>query len=217
MKERPSIEAVLENAKAVIDVMRDNEILKSIPIFGKVVTALKGAVDIRNRLFVAKIMKFLEALEDVAPELKEKIRSRVSEDAEKARKVGETVLLLMDRIAHLDKADIIATLFIAYAYCYLTSAEFQRITQAVDQAFISDLARFLRTHNLPKKGPSKEFFMQSLYPSGLTEIVGGGTWGGLSEFSYGVSRLGNKLINAYNYGRKLRQKPAPRDAGSSGA
>ncbi len=209
MKESPIIEAALENAEALIDAVTDNEILKSIPVVGTALKVIKGAGDIRDRLFAAKIMTFLNALENVAPDLKEKIRQRVSENADESRKVGETVLLLIDRLADLDKADIIAKVFIAYAYGHLKPAEFQRVTQAVDQAFVSDL--FLRTHNLPKKGPSQEIFMQSLYPSGLTKIVGGKTSDTVGEFYFEVSTLGNKLIDAYNHGKKLSQQSASRD------
>lgn len=211
MKEDPLIEAALENVEAFIDVFTDNEILKSIPVVGTAIKVIKGAGDIRDRLFAAKIMTFLKALEKVTPDIKEKIRQRVAESPDESRKVGETVLLLLDRLVDLDKADIIAKVFIAYAYGHLKPSEFQRVTQAVDQAFVSDLTIFLETHNLPKKGPSQETFMQSLYPFGLTKMVGGKTFETAGELYFEISILGNKLINAYNHGRKLSQQPAARD------
>ena len=110
-----------------------------------------------------------------------------------------------------DKADIIAKIFIAYAYGHLKSNEFQRVTQAVDQAFVSDLSIFLETHNLPKQGHSQATFLQSLYPSGLTKIVGGKTFDTAGELYFEISALGNKLINAYNHGKKLSQQSAAVD------
>jgi len=211
MREKPFIEIVLENAEGLIDVVTDNEILKSIPVVGTALKAIKGAGDIRDRLFAAKIMTFLNSLEKVAPDLKENIRKRVAENPVEARKVGETVLLLIDRLADLDKTDIIAKLFIAYAYGNLKPVDFQRVTQAVDQAFVSDLSLFLRTHNLPRKGPSQDIFMRSLYPSGLTKIVGGKTVDTIGEFYFEVSTLGNKLITSYNQGKNLSQQAAARD------
>ena len=205
MKEEPLIEAALENVEVLIDAFTENEILKSIPVVGTAIKVIKGAGDIRDRLFAAKLMTFLKALENVDPDIREKMRQRVAESPNESKKVGETVLLLLDRLSDLDKADIIAKIFIAYAYGHLKSNEFQRVSQAVDQAFVYDLSIFLESHNLPKKGPSQETFMQSLYPSGLTKIVGGKTFDTAGELYYEISPLGNKLINAYNHGKKLSQ------------
>ena len=108
MKYSPIIEASLENSEAIIDVLTDNEILKSIPVVGTAIKVLKGAGEIRDRLFAAKLLTFLKTLENVAPDLKEKIRQKVAENPDESRKVGETVLLLIDRLADLDKTDIIA-------------------------------------------------------------------------------------------------------------
>ncbi|WP_024545822.1 hypothetical protein [Picosynechococcus sp. NKBG15041c] len=206
MKDRPIIEATLENVEALIDILLDNDILKGIPVVGTAIKCLKGAEDIRDRLFAAKLSSFLKSLENVGPELKEKIRQRVAEDPDQSRKVGETILLVIDRLADLEKSDIIAKIFIAYAFGYLKPNDFQRIVQAVDQAFIADLKLFLASHNLLKKGLSQEVFLQALYPSGLTEIVGGKTFDTAGEIYFKVSKLGNQLINAFNHGNKLSQQ-----------
>ncbi len=212
MKDSPILEAALENAEALIDVLIDNEILKGIPVVGTAIKAIKGAGDIRDRLFAAKLSTFLKSLERVGPDLKEKIRQRVAENPDQSRKVGETVLLLIDRLADLDKADIIAKVFIAYAFGHLKSNDFHRIVQAVDQAFVSDLNILHRSHNLSKKGPSQENFLQALYPSGLTKIVGGKTFDTAGEIYFEVSKLGNQLFNAFNHGKKLSQQRLPADA-----
>jgi len=211
MKGSPIIEAVLENAEVIVDSLIDNEILKGIPVVSTVVKSIKGAADIRDRIFAAKISTFLKSLESVGPELKEKIRQRVAENPEQSRKVGETVLLVIDRLSDLEKADIIAKVFIAYAFGYLKSDDFQRVVQAIDQAFVSDLKLLLGSRNLPRKEPSQEPFLQALYPSGLTRIVGGKTFDTAGELYFEVSKLGNKLINAFNHGIKLSQQGASSD------
>ena len=58
MKKETLIEAALENVEALIDVFTDNEILKSIPVVGTALKVIKGAGDIRDRLFAAKLMTF---------------------------------------------------------------------------------------------------------------------------------------------------------------
>jgi len=121
--------------------------------------------------------------------------------------VGETVVLLLDRLGDIDKTHVIAKVFIAYAFGYVKAADFQRIVHAVDQAILHDLLQLLATsHNIGKKAPSTARFLQALYPSGLTRMVGGKTINTIGELYFEVSPLGNKLISAYNHGNKLSQK-----------
>lgn len=217
MQEKPIVEAALEGAEAVVDTLIGSEILKSIPVVGTAVKLIKGAGQIRDRIFASKILRFLQTLDTVSPQLKEEIRKRVAESPEDGRKVGETVVLLLDRLSEMSKAELLAVLFVAYSYGHVTSSEFQRLSHAVDAAFMDDLNSFLSSrHNIGKKGPSTEAYLKALYPSGLTELMGGKEIKTIGEIYYQPSLLGKKLVNAYNQGRRLCQQergelqPGPR-------
>ena len=88
MKEHILLEAALENVEALIDTSVDNEILKNIPFVGTVFKIIKGTSDIRDRLFAAKILRFIQTLSQVNDRTKEKMRQRVSSEPEEAQKVG---------------------------------------------------------------------------------------------------------------------------------
>ena len=124
MKENYIIEAALETSEAIIDTVLDNEILKSIPVVNTLIKIVKGTLDIRDRLFIAKISSLLKSIENVPPEFKEKIRRKISDDPKGAQKVGETVVFVIERLTSLDKADIIGKVVLAYLDGHLKPEEF---------------------------------------------------------------------------------------------
>jgi len=201
MKENHLFEAVLDNTEVIVDQFIDNEIVKEIPIFGTALKIIKGTLDIRDRMFGAKIAKFLTTLESVSEETKEKIKEKVRKDPEEIKKVGEVILLTIDKLTDLEKSSFIAILFMAYIDGYITNLEFRRLVEAIDLAFIDDLNQFLEIKNPPKK--SKESYLRYLYRSGLTEIVAGKTYEDSGEIFYELTKLGNKLLHAYRHGVKL--------------
>ncbi len=206
MNEHPVIEATLEISESVLDTLIDNEILQSIPVVGSSLKLIKGAGQIRDRLFAAKLLRFIKTLNQVPQNLKDEIRDRVSKSPKESQKVGETVVLLLDRLADLDKAELTAILFVAYTYGHLKSLDFQRLCQSIDQAFMGDVRELLaRSHNIGRREPSNEAFLQALYPSGLTMILGGKEVKSIGEIYFAPSSLGKKLINAYVQGMKLCQ------------
>jgi hypothetical protein len=109
--------------------------------------------------------------------------------------------MVLDKIADLRKADLIATVFLAYIYNYITNEELRRIIEAIDQAFIDDLMKLLDLHNPPKR--SREGFLNYLSRTGLAESFSATTYDEIGEIYYKVSPLGNKLINAYRHVKKL--------------
>ena len=58
----------------------------------------------------------------------------------------------------------------------------------------------LNRHDISEK--SKDVFMASLVPSGLTAVIGGDTLGDYGQIYYQITTLGNKFRNAYFNGRK---------------
>lgn len=196
MAEHHLLEAALENFEALIDTSIDNEIVKAIPVVGTLFKVLKAVPDIRNRIFAAKLTRFIQVFENVPPGAMKKIRQKVAASPDEATKVGETLLLVLERITALEKAEIIAYVFIAYTLGHITPAYFRRLSDAIDQAFIDDLKEFLGTR---KTGHNT---MKHLVRAGLT-------FGDLNviprsreDRHYAVSDLGQQLINAYSKGTK---------------
>jgi hypothetical protein len=201
MADNPILEAALENIEAVVDTLTTNELVREIPVVGTVVKLLRGARDIRDRLFAAKLLRFIQNLESVSDETKERIRRKITDNPDEARKVGEIVIVIVERVTALEKADLIAILFLAYIDGQIDVTEFRRLCAVIDQAFLDDLLELLNRREAPSK--SKDAFMQHLSATGLVRPVPGQTIGELGELFYEATRLARKLRHAYEHGRRL--------------
>jgi hypothetical protein len=200
--------AALDDSVKVIKALADNEILKSITIVGDAIKVIELAADIRDRIFAAKMRKILSSIEKVSKKSKDKIRNKVLNNPEEGRKVGETLLLLIDRMSEMDKAEIIARVFIAYVDEYINFYEFKRLVDAIDHAFLDDLKNLLDMKDLIDLKKSEEPFMQYLARAGLTRPIGGETWEESGEIHYEITDIGEMLIGAYyNSNREMDTQP----------
>ncbi len=200
MGEHYLIEAVFENVEAVIDAATKDEVIKNIPVVGTVTNLLKAAGSLRDKVFAAKLTRFLQPLGETTPEAREKIRQKAAANPDEAREVGEAVLLVVEKITALDKAQILAYVFIAYTQGHIGLTDFLRLCDAIDQAFIYDLNELLGTR---KGGHSKTAdCMKHLTRTGLTFANSSLIPCGPEDYHYAVSRLGKQLIDAYSEGMK---------------
>jgi len=200
MAEHHLLEAALENGEALIDAAIDNEFLKAIPVVGTAAKLVKAAGDIRDRFFAAGLARFLQALNETTPEAREKIRQKAAASPDEAREIGETVLLVVEKITALDKAQILAYVFIAYTQGHIGPTDFLRLCDAIDQTFVYDLKELL---GIRKSGhPNTADYMKHLTRTGLTFANSSLIARGPEDWHYGVSRLGIQLIDAYSEGMK---------------
>ncbi len=200
MAEHYLLETALENLEAVIDSVTDNDIVRNIPVIGTAFKMLKGASDIRDRMFAAKLTKFLLTTENVTPQAKEAMRQKIASSPDEAKTIGRTLMLVLDRITALEKAEIIAYLFVAYTLGHIESVDFRRLLDAIDEAFVDDLGDLLgRTES---KHSSPSVYMKHLSRTGLTFADSTRIAKSREDWHYAVSRLGRKLIDAYWEGMK---------------
>lgn len=201
--DRPLLEAVLENSEVVADTFVSEEVLKDIPFVGTAVKLCKAANTIRDRVFAAKLQKFIMGLE-CDPEIAAKWRAKVDESPEKAAKVGETLLLVLDRLIDLHKAELLAIIFVAYVDNVIDLEDLRRIAQAIDVAYFDDLIYLLGIERNPKKSADPRLL--SLTSSGLTSLVVEQTIGDLGSIYYEISELGTKFRKTYTY-KQQKHKP----------
>ena len=77
---------------------------------------------------------------------------RLNSIPKQQRRVGNTLILILERLDDLDKPAILAKCFIAYLNDIVTFEEFRRLAIAIDRAYISDLRDFLRYFRLEAIG-----------------------------------------------------------------
>lgn len=194
-RERNFLEAFLEGGEAIIDLATENEAVKAVPVIGTAVKLLKGMDDMRSRALAAKLTKFLTEPALQSETIRAKLRAGISTSDEEARKVGESLLLVLDRMTDMDKPSLLAKVFVAYLDEVISESELRRIAQALNAAFIDDLLALQDWDESlhPKYGNE---WKQLLAGSGLTQVVTGQTYGDMTEVYYQLGDLGRVLHRA---------------------
>jgi hypothetical protein len=194
-KEHHFLEAALQNAEVAVDLVTTNEIVKAIPVLGTGVKLLKGVGDMRARAFAAKLAAFVSSLEQQSVKAKTKIKKRLSASPDEARKVGENLFLVLERMTDLEKPELLAKVFLAFLDGVISSDELRRLACAIDAAFVEDLER------LASASESELFAAQNFFEEWCDNLLPSGLMGTRTEVSTGsrvvyVSRLGEVFRRA---------------------
>lgn len=167
MKEetKKGLEIFADLAEAGLDQAFADGFLRDVPVLG---TAYKIAMlgkSISDRIFVTKLARFLRAIQDIPKEEIEAFCRRVDEGFVTIQKLGEAVVLAINRIDDMDKLPILGLVFRAYVGGAITYEQFRGIYAAIDSAVTSDLIAFC-TSGATTDDPS----FSRLSNSGLTAI-----------------------------------------------
>jgi len=174
-----------------IDSLLKNGVLKDIPIINSIVGIYKLGVSIKDIIFMKKLIRFLSEINDTSIQERQKVIAKMEKDDKYGRKVGETILTLLDRLDDLNKANIVGILFKALMKGRFDTFVFQRLCHSIDKVFIDDiqeLRAYIRGQYIDNDIKS------SLYISGLLNrtMFGNITVDGNNE--YEVNDLGIILI-----------------------
>src|SRR5665647_98468 len=90
-----------------IDSLLKNGVLKDIPIINSIVGIYKLGVSIKDIIFMKKLIRFLSEINDTSIQERQKVIAKMEKDDKYGRKVGETILTLLDRLDDLNKANIV--------------------------------------------------------------------------------------------------------------
>ena len=138
-----SLELSGDIVELTIDQFIENDLLKDIPffsIFYKSITTVKG---IRDALFAMKVYKFIKEFEIIKQNERSKFLDKITTNRKERIKVGQTLMMILDKIDEVDKTQIIASLFAAYIKSNITKSEFTQLCSTVEKSFLDDLYLFL--------------------------------------------------------------------------
>ncbi|MEY2633243.1 MAG: hypothetical protein RIR00_1897 [Pseudomonadota bacterium] len=200
-KDRPILEATLECGEVIFDALVRDEILTEIPIIGTAIKFCKAIDSIKERAFATKLLRFSSEIDKLSNQTRQKIKEKIASSPTEATRIGETLLLTLDRITDLEKAQLLSYFFLAHIDSIITKSELRRFAQIIDASFYDDLKKFLETKDISEK--SEETWMQFLSQTGLTCAAAGKTWADSGRIYYEVTLLGNNFRCAYNHGRKM--------------
>jgi hypothetical protein len=151
-----------------LDAILQNGILRDIPVISTITGIAKTVISVRDKLLIRKIASFLFELQNVTDKERGKFINDMNSEPNYQRKVGENLLMLLERLDDLDKPILIAKIFRAYLRSDIDYRQFLRFSSVVDQMLIYDLQDLLNAI-LQKNRYDK--YAEYLYPYGLSQIV----------------------------------------------
>lgn len=186
----------LENLEVVVkDLLGGDGLARDLPYVSTALKLLSITRSVSDAILARKLKRFFDTLHRVPDEERVAMHRRLLENAESAARVGEVMLLTIDRLNGLDKAKWAALAFIGHLDGVLTLDELRRVLGAIEQTIPSDL-EFLVAHAGSK--PSIEArILAAFVPIGLAVATAGGTWGANGNLHYGASEIGKKLADVH--------------------
>jgi hypothetical protein len=122
-----------------VDLATDIELLESLPFFGSAVKAARLALSVRDRLFLRKVQLFLLALPKIGDAEKARLHEQLDNDKDFRDRVGETLVLILERLDSMKKPEMLAKVFAYFIKGKIDDQEFRRLASAIDLAFVDDL------------------------------------------------------------------------------
>jgi hypothetical protein len=178
-----------------LDSLLEDGIIKEIPILRTIVAICKIHMNIRDRLFLKKVVGFLAQIADTNETQREEF---VNENCKDKKNFEETVLLILEHADRFEKTALIGKIFKACILKKILYADAITLSEMVNKVFWNDLKTLIELDRC------QEEENQRLYFSGLLEMkikVGRRMAGGDAHIEYqkNIYAVALKEIYQENY------------------
>lgn len=130
--------------EVVLDTTLNDGLLKDIPVISTIVGAGKLVANIKDYLFVNKLISFLYPIKDTNAEDRIKAIEQWEKDSKYKVRVGETLLGMIDRCDSRIKAGWLSLLFYEFVLKRQMSDLFMRAEKILSAISVMDMQYFLR-------------------------------------------------------------------------
>lgn len=128
-----------EASELAIDSALQDGFVKDLPLIGSLVSFYKLGKGIKEVFEVRKLSTFLLNLQSVTEEEKMNFDKRISEDLNGSNEFYARLLLIIQSLDEVRKAEILSNFFRLYMYNIITKSDFFRFTNIVSKAYLEDL------------------------------------------------------------------------------
>lgn len=133
----------IELAEVSLDQLLNDGLLKDIPILSTLVGVGKTAQNVRNHLFLKKMIYFISQVSTIPQKEREEVINEIDQSQKFRIKVGEKLLYIIDRSEDYKSAEVIAKLFSAFLKRKITYPQFLKTSAIVNGVFFDDLKSFV--------------------------------------------------------------------------
>jgi hypothetical protein len=155
-------------SELVLDSFLEEGLLRDIPIFGFLYKSYKGVIGIRDRLFIKKILDFLVQLRNIPQEKRVKFIEELDTSSQETVRVGQTLIMILDKLDDLNKSEVIGNLFKATVLEQLTYEDFTRLAAIVQRVYMADL-KMLNNSSYYKDETQEHFASVGLLKANIKE------------------------------------------------
>ncbi|MEX1212453.1 MAG: hypothetical protein WEA36_06395 [Balneolaceae bacterium] len=149
----------------------DSESIESLaeaaPFVRSLVSLYKAGISIREKFFLKKLENLLINLPDSSEEEREKMQRRLESNQAERKRIGEFLIVLLERFNDVGKSEILASILSAYLFGNINLDTFMRMANAVDNCMVTDLCRLKDFEESRKHHPMAT---STMYSSGLLEL-----------------------------------------------
>lgn len=160
-----------EAAKEALEQLLSDEILSSIPGFNRILRFVKMGLAGRDYIFLKKISRFVTHISEISTENIQKLIEQLG-DEKFRQKVGENLLLLIDRMDDMEKPELAANVFIAYLKNEIDFLDFQKLMTAIDQVKMYSIATLVHFYAPLKTRAHYQFDFDDLHDLTNCGLVG---------------------------------------------
>lgn len=129
----------MDFTEIALDSMLENDIIRDIPIIGAISNIVKTSKNIRDKIFAKKILLLLQSLSECSLDQRKKFSLKIDQNPDEKQKVGEAVIVLLDKIDDMDKPKIIGNIFKAYINEFIDYPEFFKLSSIINKIILQDL------------------------------------------------------------------------------
>jgi hypothetical protein len=126
-------------AEVAIDVFVKDGVLKDVPILGSLIGLYKGSIAIRDHIFLKKVIYFLSAIKEIPASIRENTFAKLEKEGHNRNAIGETMLLILDKVDSYNKAHLLGLLLKALSISKIDYSDFERFSSVISNVFIQDL------------------------------------------------------------------------------
>jgi len=123
----------------ILDSLTSDETIKSIPIISTLQNLRKAGINLRDNILLKKILQFLSETESLGYREKKEFEDNVNHNSKYRTKVGEQLIIYLEKIDDFEKPIIIGKLFKNVVSNNIDYDTFLRLSSIVVRSFSPDL------------------------------------------------------------------------------
>ncbi len=103
-----------EVLEVALDSLLTDGFLKELPVLGSAVALIRTVGSVRDQIYARKIARFVKALDGTSSEERQRFAEELDREPDGRARAGENVLLLLEQLDDMRKAEIAGKFYAAY-------------------------------------------------------------------------------------------------------